>query len=131
MYSEKFAACISLLGIFWPILGIFFNVLINLKHSFDIFYKFLDITVMVTKLKKCIGLSSALDIFGCFSPFCTVLLKYMEPSNIFICIFVHPSFSKYMVTAAVTAEVEHTVMSFLLYVYVYLYANFFKVAVMS
>ena len=36
-----------------------------------------------------------------------------------------------MVKAAVTAEVEHTVMSFFLYVYAYLYANFFKVAVMS
>ena len=123
---------------FWMYVGIIVNALRNSKHSLNVLHQFLDITVVVTKLKNVLGSL-------CFAHFVVFLVRFAicssnsrEPRNIFIWIFVYLSFSKYKVIAVVTTEVVHTRMSTLgytLYVHAYLYASrfifIFKVAVMS
>ena len=78
--KKHFTASIPLLGAFYGsigiILGILLNVLRNLKHYFDILYECLDTTVVVIKLKKCVGSLPVLWRFlAAFSPFCSMLLK--------------------------------------------------------
>ena len=123
---------------FWTYVGIIVNALRNSKHSLNVLHEFLDITVVVTKLKNVLGSL-------CFVHFVVFLVRFVicssngrEPLNIFIWIFVYLSFSKYKVIAVATTEVVHTRMSTLgytLYVHAYLYASrfifIFKVAVMS
>ena len=49
--EKNFNTYPSLWGIMQPMLGIFLNVLRNLKHSLDLLHECHDITVMVTKLR--------------------------------------------------------------------------------
>ena len=84
-------ARIPLLGtlscILGPVLGIFLNVLGNLKYSFDILHECLDIIMVIDKLKNVLG-----SLY--FEHFWVFLVRFVvcsstsrEPSNIFICIF--------------------------------------------
>ena len=65
----------ELCNIFGPILGIFLNVLRNVKHSLDFFHECLNITVAVTKLRKVLGLPLSWTFLFAFGSFCTISLK--------------------------------------------------------
>ena len=55
--SQDLSLCWGELNnIFGSILGIFLDVLRNVKHSLDFFHQCLNITVVVTKLRKVRGL---------------------------------------------------------------------------
>ena len=57
------------LGIMQPTLGIFLNVLRNLKQYLDIMYGCLDFTVVVDQLINVLGIPLVWELLGVFVPF--------------------------------------------------------------